>query len=126
METPLTTSEILEKPEKKTAYEVTKAWKAANREKYNAQARRYYVRTCETRQSKITYKTECHRFCMIDLHTEPHTHKELMKQYYKANKERISEQHKQKMTCGCGSEIRISDKSQHAKSKKHIQYLESL
>ena len=68
METPLTTSEIVEKPKKKTAYEVTKAWKAANKEKYNAQARRHYVRTCGQRSSKITYKTECHRLCMINIY----------------------------------------------------------
>jgi len=63
--------------------------------------------------------------------------KEQWKQYYEANKEHIKEQHKQhyeankerinqKMTCECGSEICVSVKARHAKTKKHIQYLESL
>jgi len=62
------TNQPVEKPRKKTAYEVTKEWKKANRELYNEQARRYYVRTREARQSKITYKTECKRLCMIDIY----------------------------------------------------------
>jgi len=59
--------------------------------------------------------------------------KEQQKQWYEDNKEHIKEQRKQryesnkeKMTCECGSVMCVGEKRSHAKTKKHIQYLESL
>ena len=48
------------------------------------------------------------------------------KQYYENNKERIKEKAKQKIQCECGLILRKSDLSAHKRSKKHIQYIESL
>jgi hypothetical protein len=45
------------------------------------------------------------------------------KEYYEQNKERLSEKAKQKYICVCGSNIRISDKAAHNKTKKHLLYL---
>jgi hypothetical protein len=64
-------------------------------------------------------------------------HSEQMKQYYKDHKDTIKEldhqryervkesllqKRKEKYICLCGSELRISDKSTHEKSKKHQNY----
>jgi len=45
---------------------------------------------------------------------------EKQKQYYLNNKEKIAEQRKETFTCNCGSILRVSDKTKHNKSKKHI------
>ena len=42
---------------------------------------------------------------------------------YHINKETILEKQKLKYNCGCGSCIRISDKSKHLKKKKHCQFI---
>jgi hypothetical protein len=43
--------------------------------------------------------------------------------YYQANKEQILGKQKQKITCECGSVIRINGKSRHLKTKTHQAYL---
>lgn len=49
---------------------------------------------------------------------------ESKKQYYEKNKERIKEKEKnQKFKCECGSCVRYIDRSQHFKTKKHIDYI---
>jgi hypothetical protein len=48
------------------------------------------------------------------------------KEYYKENKENIKGQKKEKYTCECGSVICRGDKSQHLKTKKHINLLNKL
>ena len=52
--------------------------------------------------------------------------KEKMKEYQENNKEKIAEKMKQKITCECGSVIRIDGKYQHKKSKKHKAYIQSI
>jgi len=47
-----------------------------------------------------------------------------MKEYKDENKEEIYAKAKVHFDCICGSSVRISDKSEHIKSAKHIQYLE--
>jgi len=51
--------------------------------------------------------------------------KKLSQKKYEKNKERILTERNQKMTCECGSVMRVGEKWSHAKSKKHIQYMES-
>ena len=48
---------------------------------------------------------------------------EKQKQYRQSNKEKIAEKGKLKYTCECGSTFRISDKSQHKKSIKHMAWM---
>jgi len=51
---------------------------------------------------------------------------EKKKEYYQKNKQEIAEKRKQqKFTCECGSTVRLSDKSQHFKTTRHIQFLEN-
>ena len=45
---------------------------------------------------------------------------------YENNKEKIAEKGKIKFTCECGSTLRISDKSAHFRTLKHINYCQSL
>ena len=52
--------------------------------------------------------------------------KEYQKEYYAENSDKILIEMKQKIDCKCGSSINKSGLLRHAKSKKHIQYLESL
>ena len=54
------------------------------------------------------------------------TRKEYQNTYYENNKEKYNEQRKEKFECSCGSILRISDKSAHLKTKKHINYLNSI
>ena len=56
----------------------------------------------------------------------PEKHKERYKKNYQKNKEIINEKRKQTYTCQCGSCLRISDKAQHERTKKHQDYLKSL
>jgi hypothetical protein len=48
------------------------------------------------------------------------------KNWREKNKELILERRKTKYTCGCGSKICGRDKSQHTKTKKHLEYIKSL
>lgn len=49
--------------------------------------------------------------------------KERKKEYYEANKEQINEKKKVIYTCVCGSELRLSDKTRHERSKKHTAFI---
>lgn len=51
--------------------------------------------------------------------------KKLKQQWHEENKERISTERKQKMTCECGTIMCVREKWSHAKTKKHIQFMES-
>ena len=51
------------------------------------------------------------------------TRAECIKRYYINNRESILEKSKMKITCECGAQIRKDKKSVHAKSKKHIKYM---
>jgi predicted GIY-YIG superfamily endonuclease len=48
---------------------------------------------------------------------------EYKKEWYENNKAKIAEQRKQKITCECGSVINYAEKTPHAKTKKHQNYL---
>jgi len=54
------------------------------------------------------------------------SHKEYNKQYREKNKEAIKQRKSRTYTCDCGSCLRISDKAQHDRTKKHQDYLKSL
>jgi len=46
--------------------------------------------------------------------------REYMREYYHTNKDKLNEERKKKVTCECGSVVRMSDIVRHRKSKKHI------
>ena len=64
---------------------------------------KYKVIYMETKEKKIQYQ----------------------KEYIEKNKDKILEYRKQKITCECGSIYRISNKSHHVKTIKHLNFLES-
>ena len=64
---------------------------------------KYKVIYMETKEKKIQYQ----------------------KEYIEKNKDKILEYRKQKITCECGSIYRISNKSHHVKTIKHITFLET-
>ena len=49
-----------------------------------------------------------------------------MKEYNKKNKEHITEQKKQKITCECGCVVVKSNIIKHQKTSKHIKLMEEL
>jgi len=50
---------------------------------------------------------------------------EYNKQYRQENRDELNEKKREKLTCICGSIVSKSNKSQHLKTKKHLQFLES-
>ena len=50
---------------------------------------------------------------------------ENQKIYKENNKDKLSEYRKQKFTCECGSIYSYTSKSEHFKTKKHFQFIES-
>ena len=54
------------------------------------------------------------------------TFKEKMKEYRKINKQRISEQDKQKTECDCGVVVSRGHIARHNRSIKHIEYLNNI
>ena len=51
--------------------------------------------------------------------------KEWSKQWYIENKDKFSDKRKQKFNCECGGKYTHSHKSQHLKTKKHLEFIES-
>ena len=51
---------------------------------------------------------------------------EYIKQYREKNKEKIKEQKNEKHVCECGGRYTQQNRSIHCKTKKHLQYVESL
>jgi len=52
--------------------------------------------------------------------------KEKVKEYYEANKQQLNEKRKEKMTCDCGSIVRKCDIVRHKKTKRHLNYVNSI
>jgi len=50
----------------------------------------------------------------------------IRKNHYKLHKDELSEKHKEKYDCPCGTTLRIADKSQHEKTKKHYNFVNGI
>ena len=83
-----------------------------------------------------SYQTKEERKEQTKQYKKQQKYKEQQKKYREANEEKIKEYQqeynqtnkeklKQKITCQCGSTYRKSDKTQHERSIKHIQFMES-
>ena len=86
---------------KERAKEYNKKYYEENREKINENNKKYY----EENREKIN---------------------ENIKKYYENNKEKIKENRKIQIKCECGSTIRKDGLERHKKTKKHINYLNSI
>ena len=71
----------------------------------NLNAQRAYVTEEEKKEEKKEYNREYNR------------------EYYENNKAKILERQAQKYKCECGSNIRKSDKAQHERTQKHIEFI---
>ena len=50
-------------------------------------------------------------------------HLDRYREYYKENKEILCEKRNSKYNCECGSEIKLTEKARHFKSKKHQTFI---
>lgn len=91
--------------------------------KYDAELReRYWLEELKASLNKYIptrTKQEYHE-------TNREQKKERDKEYREQNREKISEKKKEKIECECGSNIRKSDLARHRKTKKHLEYLETI
>ena len=66
-------------------------------------------------------KIVCHRCNVMDSYIK-YPNGDTKKEYRQANKERISQQKKQKIECDCGSIVSRVHIARHKRSKKHSDY----
>ena len=87
------------------------------RQEYNGNlnSRKAYINVEERKEEKKDYYEKNKQII-----------KKNQKNYYQDNKEYLIEKKKEKMTCECGSIIRIGDLSRHNKTQKHQNYCESI
>ena len=77
----------------------------------------HYIRTLDCVNKRMEGRT---------LDEQKEAQKEYLSRYNESHKEERKQRDSVKCHCPCGSEVRHGDKSQHAKSKKHQAYLETL
>ena len=73
-------------------------------------------------------KIVCHRCNSMDSYINypnGYSKQEYFQEYLQANKERISQQKKQKIECDCGSIVSRVHISRHNRTKKHSDYIAS-
>ena len=96
--------------------EINKKYRENNKEKIKETTKKYY----ENNKEKIKE----HRKKYYENNKEKIN--ENKKKYYENNKEKIKEKQKILIKCECGSIIRKDGLKRHKKSKKHINYLNSI
>jgi len=98
-----------------TISEQQKKYQQENRDTILEQRKIHYYENRDTilEQRKIYYDENKDKFL------------EKNKKYYQTNKEELNKKRNEKYTCQCGSTLRISDKSRHERSKKHIDFITS-
>ena len=95
--------------------EYNKKYRVNNKDKIAEQKKEY-------RADNKEKLTEWHKQYYID-NKQAITEKN--KEYYEKNRDKMSEKKKEKIICECGSKLRKSDLSQHLKTKKHINFINS-
>jgi len=102
--------------------EMDKQWREKNKEELAEKKKEYY----DKHKKEIAKKAKEYR----ENHKEER--KEYDKKYYEKHKKynekhkkEISEKNKQKFNCECGGKYTFGHKSEHFKTKKHIQFLEN-
>ena len=92
-------------------YEQRKQYRLEHKDIITERKKKFY----EDNKEKIKEKHKIYRL----------ENKDKIKENNKKYKDKISEKNKQKFTCECGSECRISDKQKHFRTAKHIKFLEN-
>jgi len=101
---------------KEIILEKQKIYREKNKEEIKERKKEYYQRNKE----EIAEKNKEYREANRD------KKREMDKKYYNDNKEKISEKSKEIFACECGDFITIGAKSNHLKSKKHLDYINNL
>ena len=104
-------------------------WVDTNREKVNACSKKYYQ---DHKESALKYQNQYYQDHKAEAaeyqkqYRKDHKAEaaEYHKHYYRANKEKYNTC-KERVTCACGSCVLKVNLSQHHKSKKHLNFLES-
>ena len=92
--------------------EFKKKYNEENKEKIKEQTKKYY----EEHKEEIKEQNK----------ENEEKIKEYKDEWYKKNKEKVLQKQKELFACECGSEIRSSGKTEHNRSSKHQQYINSL
>lgn len=101
---------------KKITGRTRQEWRQSHKEEITAYKKEYYQKNKEEiREKDKKYKLE---------HKEEIAEKKAI--YYQNHKAEIKAQRTQKYTCECGGRYTYSGKSQHLKSKKHQDYINSI
>lgn len=82
-------------------------------------------------QLNATLNSEVPNRSIVEYHQEYYennkeTYKTNHAEYYEKNKDKIIEQNKEKIICACGGKCTRNGKSHHYKTKKHIEFTNSL
>jgi hypothetical protein len=96
--------------------EFKKQYNEKNKEKISEQCKKYYE---ENKEKKLEQNK---KYIEENKEKIKQTHHE----WYEKNKEKIFDRLKKSFVCDCGSEINYGGKSEHYKSVKHNNYIESL
>ena len=75
------------------------------------------------REGKIIKEYKNNNLNIVNKNIAGITHKESVFQYYQKNKNEITEKARHKHICQCKGKYTNSGKAQHAKTKKHCQYI---
>ena len=93
-----------------------------NKDKLKNEAHNYYLSVKDSQEFKDKQKERHDMYCS--------NNKDKLKisraEYYNTNKEEIRETLSVKLDCACGSKYSKGHKSHHEKTKKHIDYINSL
>ena len=101
-----------------------KEYIATHKEKYRQYAKEYAATHKE--QIKEYYQANKEKYKASNkkrYQSNKEYHTAYVKEYYQANKEKILSEAKQKIQCGCGSKYQRAGKTQHIRTKKHIQWM---
>jgi hypothetical protein len=81
------------------------------------------IKNCQNAKQYYYNNKESRLDCIKKFYTDNKEEiQKKLKKKYDDNKEEILEKRKAKFVCDCGTECRLSDKSRHEKTKKHLDY----
>lgn len=91
----------------------------------------YIKNYCETNKEKVKetkkkYREENKDEISLRQYFYRKENKEKIKDNYEKNKDKINEKKREKFNCECGSSYTYNHKSEHMKTKKHLNYINNL
>ncbi len=120
-------SKLYEEENKDKRRERKKLYEEKNKDKIRERKKQYYIDNVEYKKEK--YQENKDKICeqhKVYREVNKDIIAERRKEYYQANKQIILNKQKNIYVCQCGSELTISGKARHEKSKKHLEYIAKL